>query len=228
MRIGTLAVMGLAGLVGTSGLALAQSDEQYGGPGARRPRMQRRNSEDGPAAQDQQGFRGGPGRRARGRGREDGDVQDEGLSGEDQVAPDEEQGGPGNGRRRPHRRGPSPLFRALDTDDDGALSPEEINNAAAVLAALDDNGDGIVYPREVIDRPRPHGRGHGEGNGPGQGQGNRPGQGQGNGRGRGAGQGQGYGPGQNEGGGRMRGRGPRNQEGNQAAGPRQYRGNRPY
>ena len=53
MRIGTLAVMGLAGLVGTTGLALAQSDvrgEQYGGPGARRPRRTSRASAAAPAA----------------------------------------------------------------------------------------------------------------------------------------------------------------------------------
>jgi len=44
-----------------------------------------------------------------------------------------------------HRAGT--LFRALDTDDDGVLSPEEIAAAPDVLRALDTDGDG--YLREV-------------------------------------------------------------------------------
>lgn len=45
-----------------------------------------------------------------------------------------------------------PVFRALDTDDDGDISADEIDAAAASLASLDDDGDGQLSGDEL--RPR--------------------------------------------------------------------------
>jgi len=45
------------------------------------------------------------------------------------------------------RRAAGTLFRALDTDGDGVLSPDEIAAAPEVLRALDTDGDG--YLREA-------------------------------------------------------------------------------
>ena len=43
----------------------------------------------------------------------------------------------------------APLFRALDTDRDGVLSPAELDGAAGALKRLDRNGDGKVEAREL-------------------------------------------------------------------------------
>jgi hypothetical protein len=48
---------------------------------------------------------------------------------------------------------PSPLFVALDVNRDGALSADEIANAASSLAALDTNHDGQLTHEEF--RPAP-------------------------------------------------------------------------
>jgi hypothetical protein len=57
-------------------------------------------------------------------------------------------GGPDDGPRPP---GP-PIMAALDTNHDGALSPEEIRNAAAALQALDHNHDGKLDRAELDPR----------------------------------------------------------------------------
>jgi len=49
------------------------------------------------------------------------------------------------------------MFLAIDTDDDGELSPKEIANAAKSLLKLDRNKDGILTEDEV--RPPPPGGG---------------------------------------------------------------------
>ena len=61
-----------------------------------------------------------------------------------------------------HGHPPSPIFEALDTNHDGALSADEIKNAATSLATLDKNKDGQLTADEV--RPaRPEGGPKGEG-----------------------------------------------------------------
>jgi bla regulator protein BlaR1 len=70
-------------------------------------------------------------------------------------------------RRRPGQ--PDLLMGALDADGDGALSPEELANAARALEQLDKDGDGRLSPREMRPnrppsrfgrgRPFPPGRG---------------------------------------------------------------------
>ena len=47
-----------------------------------------------------------------------------------------------------------PVFRALDTDDDGLISTEEIEEASESLASFDDNGDGRLSGNE-LQPPRP-------------------------------------------------------------------------
>ena len=49
-----------------------------------------------------------------------------------------------------------PAFRALDTDEDGAISAGEIDAAPQSLASLDDDGDGRLSPAELRP-PRPGG-----------------------------------------------------------------------
>lgn len=56
-----------------------------------------------------------------------------------------------NGERRPP---PPPPFALFDTDHDGSISAEEIQNAAASLAKLDKNGDGTITKDEMRP-PRP-------------------------------------------------------------------------
>jgi hypothetical protein len=51
-----------------------------------------------------------------------------------------------------------PIFAALDTDSDGAISATELANAPASLAKLDKNGDGRLTPDEFMG-----GRGPGRG-----------------------------------------------------------------
>lgn len=45
------------------------------------------------------------------------------------------------------------VFRTLDADGNGALSKEELSNAATALAKLDRNGDGLVQREEAMPRP---------------------------------------------------------------------------
>lgn len=52
------------------------------------------------------------------------------------------------------RRPPPPLLLpALDSNKDGALSAEEIANAAASLLELDKNDDGKLSPKEIAPPP---------------------------------------------------------------------------
>lgn len=65
------------------------------------------------------------------------------------VAQEGQEGGRGGGRQRIV----APLMQALDADQDGALSPAEIENAAKALAKLDKNGDGTLSTDE-LHQPR--------------------------------------------------------------------------
>lgn len=49
----------------------------------------------------------------------------------------------------PARHGPSPLIAALDLDEDGVLSADEIEDAPLSLAALDKNEDGTISRKEL-------------------------------------------------------------------------------
>ena len=79
--------------------------------------------------------------------------------------------GPGGGEGRGEGRGPGGpgqfdlAFTALDTDQNGEISAEEINRAATSLKTLDKNGDGKITEDEVT--PQFGGRGFGRGPGPG-------------------------------------------------------------
>jgi len=78
------------------------------------------------------------------------------------------QGPPGGGQRGP-RGGEQmmpPIIKALDTDGDGAISSAEMANAAASLATLDQNGDGVLEIGEMMP-PRPERGGRGGRGGPG-------------------------------------------------------------
>jgi Ca2+-binding EF-hand superfamily protein len=70
--------------------------------------------------------------------------------------------GPGRGGRggRGREGMRDPIFAALDTDHDNAISGEEITNAAAVLKTLDKNQDGKLTEDEVRPNFGP-GRGRG-------------------------------------------------------------------
>ncbi|HWB00864.1 MAG TPA: EF-hand domain-containing protein [Pirellulales bacterium] len=65
--------------------------------------------------------------------------------------PAERGDGPGRGGPRP------PLVSALDADEDGKISADEIKNAPAALIKLDKNDDGLL----TEDEYRPQGRGPG-------------------------------------------------------------------
>jgi Ca2+-binding EF-hand superfamily protein len=68
-------------------------------------------------------------------------------------------GGPGGDFRRGgpegHHRGPGammrmlPVIKALDKDEDGTISAEEIANASAALKTIDKNGDGAITMEEM-------------------------------------------------------------------------------
>lgn len=58
----------------------------------------------------------------------------------------------GGERRGPH--GPGPVVRALDADQDGAISSDEIAGAPDLLATLDSDGDGALS-RADLRPPRP-------------------------------------------------------------------------
>jgi len=83
------------------------------------------------------------------------------------FAQDAPEGGRGGGRQRIV----APLMQALDADQDGSLSPAEIENAAKALAKLDKNGDGTLSTDELrpAGLPERPGRQPGEPGRPGQG-----------------------------------------------------------
>ncbi len=62
-----------------------------------------------------------------------------------------------------------PLMEALDTDKDGQLSPEEIENAVASLKKLDKDNDGKLSQEEIGWPPRGRGMGGPAGFGGGRG-----------------------------------------------------------
>lgn len=77
-----------------------------------------------------------------------------------------EDGPPPEGRRPPPPEGrrpppppPHPLQLALDTNDDGEISAEEIEGAVDALKKVDRNGDGKLSRDELRPPPPPHGRG---------------------------------------------------------------------
>jgi len=53
----------------------------------------------------------------------------------------------------PNRRPPPPVIAALDANQDGTISAEELKNAPESLKQLDTNGDGELSPEEL----HPHG-----------------------------------------------------------------------
>lgn len=63
--------------------------------------------------------------------------------------------GPPGGRRPP----PDPLREALDANHDHELDADEIRNAAAAVALLDEDGDGRISERELMLPPPPPARG---------------------------------------------------------------------
>ena len=48
---------------------------------------------------------------------------------------------------------PQPLLVALDSNRDGALSPDEIADSSEALGDLDRNGDGTLTRKELLPRP---------------------------------------------------------------------------
>ncbi len=66
-------------------------------------------------------------------------------------------GGPGGGRRPRRGPPPHPLMTALDTDQDGVLSAEEIAKAADALKQLDEDKDGTLSRAESGPRFGPSG-----------------------------------------------------------------------
>jgi hypothetical protein len=66
---------------------------------------------------------------------------------------DDNEGGRPPGPPRGHRPPPPPVIAALDTDRDGTLSAEELEEAPDSLLELDMDGDGELSPQEL----HPHG-----------------------------------------------------------------------
>ena len=62
-------------------------------------------------------------------------------------------------RRAPGGPPPDLVFRALDKDNDGVLSPPELAGAAAALKTLDKNGDGVLNEQELRPMRGPGGPG---------------------------------------------------------------------
>lgn len=83
--------------------------------------------------------------------------------------PDDRPRGPGQGPGRDGFR--PPLMAALDADNDGILSQEEIANASKALLTLDKNKDGQVTPDEYRPGRPPEGRRFNRGDRPGRGPG---------------------------------------------------------
>lgn len=91
-------------------------------------------------------------------------------NGSTQDGPPPGDGGQGNPPRH-HRRPPSPLIMALDTNHDGVISADEIANASVSLLTLDKNKDGQLTKDEYTP-PHPGGQdGPPPGGGPQDGQG---------------------------------------------------------
>jgi hypothetical protein len=78
-----------------------------------------------------------------------------GILGERDGPPREDGGTPPDGP--PGFAGPPPIIHAIDSNQDGTLSSDELTNAAAALRTLDRNGDGALAPDEYrpAGRPRP-------------------------------------------------------------------------
>jgi Ca2+-binding EF-hand superfamily protein len=101
-------------------------------------------------------------------GREGGGREGGGREGGGREGGGREGGGrEGGGREGGGREGmpPNPLFMALDTDRNGELSADEINNATASLKKLDRNKNGKLDMAEL----GPPARGQGGGGRPGEG-----------------------------------------------------------
>ena len=60
---------------------------------------------------------------------------------------------------------PPPMIAALDADEDGTLSGEELTNAPESLKQLDHDGDGELSPEELHPHGPPPPRGEGQGGG---------------------------------------------------------------
>jgi Ca2+-binding EF-hand superfamily protein len=84
-----------------------------------------------------------------------GDTNHDGVLTRDEIAKlaeaNRQQAGGGRGEGRGPGRGNNAdlAFNALDTDHNGEISAEEINNAVASLKTLDKNGDGQITGDEV-------------------------------------------------------------------------------
>ena len=124
---------------------------------------------------------GGPG----GQGGREGGPGGQGQSGQGQGQGGGRPGGPGGGQGGPRGLGGPeamrfvPITRALDADQNGEISADEIANASTVLKSLDKNGDGKLTADELLPQgPPPGGQGQG-----GPGGGRPPGQGGQNGQG---------------------------------------------
>ena len=72
------------------------------------------------------------------------------------------EGGPRGGQRGGQRPA-SPMMTALDANQDGKLSAEEIANAATALKTLDKNKDGVIDANELAPPRGPGGQGGAQG-----------------------------------------------------------------
>ena len=72
-----------------------------------------------------------------------------GARGAGEQAPDRQQGDP-RGRGGPGGFPPPPVMAALDADNDGEISPDELKNASMALKKLDKNKDGQIVDSEMV------------------------------------------------------------------------------